>query len=94
MALKKEQKPEKDENILTLTSHALVTAKILLNTKITENKLGINNRPETYEGDCYLIPIINQPPVEVCVTLNFPPVLFPETDYRISIKSLSYIKNS
>lgn len=27
-------------------------------------------------------------------SLNFPPVLFPETDYRISIKRLSYIKNS
>lgn len=31
VALKKEQKPEKEERILTLTSHALVTAKILLN---------------------------------------------------------------
>lgn len=54
--------------------------------------MGIVNRSETFERDCYLIPIINQPNVEVCVTRNFPPVFFPEMDYRISVKSLSYIK--
>lgn len=31
VALKKEWKPEKEEKILTITSHALVTAKVLLN---------------------------------------------------------------